>query len=133
MKRLIYALLGLNLLVLCEGCVVAAVGVAGAGAGTYAYLKGELQSTYSFPLGQCWSQTLLAIQDLKLTVDRKQMDALGGEIEARRADGTPVKVQLKPASEHSTLIGVRVGTLESVWSKKNAKRIHHAIQKRLGV
>ena len=133
MKRLVYALLGLSLLVLCGGCVVAAVGAAGAGAGTYAYIKGELRSTYSFPLEQSWSQTLQAMQDLKLTVDRKHMDALGGEIEARRADGTPVKVQLKPAGEHSTLIGVRVGSLESVWSKSKAERIHRAIQKRLGV
>lgn len=133
MKRLVYALFGLSLLVICSGCVVAAVGAAGAGAGTFAYIKGELQTTYSVPLTQSWPKTLQAMQDLKLTVDRKQMDALGGIIEGRRADGTPVKVRLKPSGEHSTLIGVRVGNIESMWDKEKARRIHQAIKDRLGV
>ena len=129
MKRVAHVLVGLSLLVICTGCVVAAVGAgAGAGVGTYAYIKGELQATYSTPIEQSWPKTLEAMQDLKLTIDRKQMDALGGMIEARRADGTPVKVQLKPAGAYSTTIGVRVGT---IGSKSKAEIIHRAIQRRI--
>ena len=135
MKRVAYVLLGLSLLVLCGGCTAAAVGAAGAagGAGTYAYIKGELQNTYGIPLEQTWTKTLLAMEDLRLTVDHKEVDVLGGAIDARRADGTPVKIRLKPKGEGSTVIGVRVGSIESIWSKDQAERIHHAIQERLGV
>lgn len=130
MKRFAYALFGLSLLVLCSGCVAAAVGAGvGAGVGTYAYIKGELKATYSTPLSQIWPKTLEAMQDLQLTVDLKQMDALGGKIDARRADGTKVKVRLKPVSEYSTSISVRVGTFGS---KEKSELIHRAIQKRLG-
>ncbi|MGQ4807373.1 hypothetical protein NKDENANG_00721 [Candidatus Entotheonellaceae bacterium PAL068K] len=128
MRRVNYILLGLSLLVLCGGCVAAAVGV-GAGAGTYSYIKGELQAIYSTQIERLWPLTLTAMQDLKLTVDSKQMDALGGTIEARRADGTPVKVHLKPTGKHSTRIGVRVGIIFG--SRKKSERIHNAIKKRL--
>jgi hypothetical protein len=131
MKRLTYALFGLGLLLVGSGCVATAVGVgAGAGVGTYMYIKGELRATYNVPLEQIWPKTLAAMRDLKLTIDRKQMDALGGTIDARRADGTPVKVKLKPEGDRSTTISVRVGTFGS---KEKSKRIHRAIQKQLGV
>ena len=130
MRRVNYILLGLSLLVLCGGCVAAAVGVgAGASVGTYSYIKGELQAIYSTPIKRLWPLALTAMQDLRLTVDSKHMDALGGTIEARRADGTPVKVHLKPTSEHSTRIGVRVGTIFG--SRVKSERIHNAIKKRL--
>ena len=129
MKRVAHALVGLSLLVICAGCVAVAVGAgAGAGVGTYAYIKGELRATYDTPIDQSWPKTLAAMQDLKLTIDRQQMDALGGIIEGRRADGTPVKVQLKPAGEHSTTISVRVGI---IGSKSKSEIIHRAIQRRV--
>ena len=131
MKRLAWVLFGWSLLVLCGGCIATAVGVgAGAGVGTYAFIKGELEATYSVPLEQIWPKTLTAIHNLRLTVDRTQVDALGGTIEARRANGTPVRVRLKPVGEHSTIIGVRVGT---IGSKEKSARIHRAIQKQLEV
>ena len=130
MRRMTCILLGLGLVVICGGCVAATVGSgAGAGVGTYSYVTGELQATYSTSIERLWPASLAAMQDLKLTVDRQQMDALGGIIEARRADGTPVKVHLKPAGELSTRVGVRVGT--SFGSQEKSERIHRAIAKRL--
>ncbi len=115
----------------CSGCVAAAlVTGAGAGAGTYSYIKGELQTTYSEPIQKIWPKTLAAIESLKLTVDTKQMDALGGTIEAHRVDGTAVKLRLTPAGDQSTTIAVRVGTFGN---KKQSERIHSAIRKQLGV
>lgn len=129
MKRVAHALVGLSLLVICSGCVAAAVGAgAGAGAGTYAYIKGELQATYGTPIEQIWPKTLEALHDLKLTIDRQHMDALGGIIEGRRADGTPFTVQLKPVGERSTTIGVRIGTFGS---KSKSELIHRAIHSRI--
>jgi hypothetical protein len=62
-------------------------------------------------------------------VDSKSMDALGGEIEARRNNGTPVRVQLKPAGNNSTTVDVRVGS--PFGSKEKAERIHSTIQQQL--
>ena len=129
MKRVVHTLVGLSLLVICTGCVVAAVGAgAGAGAGAYAYINGELQAAYGTPIEQIWPKTLEALHDLRLTVDRKQVDALGGVIEGRRADGTPFTLQLKPVGERSTSIGVRIGTFGS---KSKSELIHRAIQNRV--
>ena len=129
MKRCAWVLFCLSLAVLASGCVPTAVGVgAGAGVGTYAYVTGELRATYSVPLEELWPPTLKALQNLKLTIESKQMDALGGTILARRADGTRVKVRLKPVGKRSTLVGVRVGTFGS---RKKSQLIHTAIQEQL--
>ena len=125
MKRCLYALWGLAILALCSGC--AAVG---AGVGTYDYIQGELQVTYSVPIEKIWPKTLAAMAELKLTVDRQLLDHIGGEIDARRVDGTVVKVRLTPAGEHSTTVGVRVGAFGN---RDHAERIHDIIKKQLGV
>jgi hypothetical protein len=70
------------------------------------------------------------MQDLQLTIDSKQKDALGGKIEAHRADGTLVQVRLKPVGDHRTIIGVRVGTFGR---KEKSERVHRAIQEQLSI
>ena len=131
MKRSIYVLWGLSLLAICSGCVATGIGTGGgAGIGTYNYATGELRVLYSAPLEKMWPKVLAALQDLQLTIDSKNMDSLGGEIEGRRNDGTPVKVWLKPAGNHSTTIDVRVGPF-GLGSKEKSERIHYVIQQRL--
>jgi hypothetical protein len=70
------------------------------------------------------------MDSLKLDVETKNMDALGGLIKAKRADGTPVKISLKPLGGSSTDIGVRIGT---IGSKEKSERIHDAIRQQIGV
>jgi hypothetical protein len=117
---------------MCSGCVAAAVGLgATAGVGTYTYIKGELKATYSVPLAQAWDASVMAMHTMHIPIAKQAIDALGGEITARRADGTPVKVKLKPIGNFSTDIGVRVGGIASIWSQKDAQRVHDAIKHRL--
>jgi hypothetical protein len=67
-------------------------------------------------------------QKLQLTFRTKKIDALGGAIEARRADGTMVKIRLTPVGERDTAIGVRVGT----WgNREKSEIVHSAIRKEL--
>lgn len=130
MRQAMYAMICLSLLV--GGCVTANIGAGsgnGAGAGSYSYITGEMQATYSMPIEELWSHTVTAMEGLRLYIDSKYMDSLGARIDARRADGTPVKVQLKPAGERSTTVDVRVGTFGS---REKSERIHTAIQKQLG-
>ena len=130
MKQLLYAILGLSVLALCSGCVAATVSGAGAGVGVYSYIQGELQATYKVPIEKAWPKTLAAMDELKLTVDRQLIDHLGGEIDARRVDGTAVKVRLKAADDYHTTVGVRVGNFGN---RQHSERVHEIIQKQLGV
>ncbi len=129
MKRHAFSLLFLGLLVSCSGCVGAAVVAgAGAGVGTYSYMNRELTATYHEPLQEIWLKTLGAVKKLQLTFRTKKIDALGGAIEARRADGTMVKIRLTPVGERDTAIGVRVGT----WgNREKSEIVHSAIRKEL--
>lgn len=129
MNRFANSLALLGLITLCSGCVAAALVVgAGGGAGTYSYIKGELQATYNQPIQKVWPKTVAAVESLKLTVHSKKMDGLGGTIEAQRADGTAVKVQLSAAGDQSTIIGVRIGLFGN---KKQSEQVHGAIRKLL--
>jgi len=129
MKRYPYSLLFLGLLVSCSGCVAAAViAGAGAGVGTYSYMNRELTATYHEPLKEIWPKTLLAVKKLQLTFRKKEIDALGGTIEARRSDTTLIKIRLTPVGERDTAIGVRVGT----WgNREKSELVHNAIRKEL--
>ncbi len=132
MKRAMYAVGVLSIALVCSGCIAAAVGLgATAGVGTYTYVKGELKATYSVPLAQAWDASVTAMHTMQLPIDKQTIDALGGEITARRADGTPVKVKLKPLGDFSTDVGVRVGGIESMWSKKDAQQVHSTIKRSL--
>ena len=132
MRRAMYTVGVLSIALICGGCVAAAIGLgATAGVGTYTYVKGELKATYSVPLAQAWDASVIAMRTMQFPIDKQIIDALGGEIAARRADGTPVKVKLKPLGDFSTDIGVRVGGIESMWSKKDAQRVHNAIKRSL--
>ncbi len=121
--------IGTILVIACGGCAALVVG-AGAGAGGYSYIKGELKHTYSMPVKTLWPHTLATVNSLDLTVKEKYVDALGGKIEARRNDGTPVKVRLKPAGDGSTTVGVRVGTFGS---RSRSEQVHSAIRTHSGV
>lgn len=120
--------LGLVLAVL-PGCAVALVGAgAGAGIGTYSYVKGELEREYNASLDQTWAATLQTLKALEVRVADTKKDQLGGEIEARRADGTKVKVALEPKASDRTLVRIRVGTFGD---RDASDRIGKEIEKRL--
>ena len=126
MKRCLYALWGLAILAFCSGCASSG----GPGLEPMTIFKGSYKSPTSVPIEKIWPKTLAAMAELKLTVDRQLLDHIGGEIDARRVDGTVVKVRLTPAGEHSTTVGVRVGAFGN---RDHAERIHDIIKKQLGV
>ncbi len=131
MRRYLAALVGLSLLVSLGGCVTTAVGGGpNVAVGTYSYFTRTLDVIYGIPLADIWPITLAAVESLQLRIDRQNVDGLGGSIEARRADGTPVQVQLKPVGERSTRINVRVGVLGD---RAQSERIHRTIRNQLNI
>ena len=131
MRRYLCALLGMSLLASVSGCVTTAVGGGpNVTAGTYSYLTRELEVIYGIPLADVWPRALAAVESLQLHIDRQLIDGLGGEIQARRADGTSVRVHLKPTGDHSTSVSVRVGGLGD---REMSERVQRTIRQQVGI
>lgn len=130
MRRPTSLILLLSLVMVCGSCVKVDVGSgAGAGVGVYSYLNGELKAVYAMPIQTIWPHVLTAMDRHQLTIDHRSVDGLGGLINLRRVDGTPITVRLAPTPEDGTLIRVRVGPLGN---KEESLRIHQIIQRELG-
>jgi hypothetical protein len=121
------ALVFLCSILMLQGCV-AVIG-AGAGAGTVAYVRGELQTTYAASFNRTWEASLAALKDLGITVYNTEKDATEGNIEATKADGTKVKINLKPTGVDITSVKIRVGMFGD---EEVSRTISNQISKRLG-
>lgn len=131
MRRYLSALVGFSLLASLSGCFTTTVGGGpSVTAGTYSYFTRELEVLYGIPLADVWPKALAAVESLQLYIDRQHVDGLGGDIQARRADGTTVWVHLKPRGDHSTSISVRVGDLGD---REQSERIQRTIRQQLGI
>jgi hypothetical protein len=131
MRRYLYALLGMSLLASVNGCVTTAVGGGTtATTGTYSYFTRELAVIYGLPLADVWPRALAAVESLQLHIDRQMIDGLGGDIESRRADGTKVRVCLKPSGDHSTSVSVRVG---GMGDREQSERVQRTIRQQVGI
>ncbi len=109
---------GLFVLVLGSGCVAALVGGAAAGAGTVAYVRGELTATESVSLDKAWSAAQEAMKDLQLTMFSQRKDGLSATLEATKADGKKIHIKLTKAAETETKIQIRVGVFgDQTWSR----------------
>ena len=114
-----------------QGCVMLAVGAgAAAGAGTVAYIKGELQTNYAASLDRTWQASLDALRDLDYRIITSGRDGTAGEIEARQIGGDKVKVGLSVSGPETTLVKIRVGVFgdEAV-----SRTIERKIASRLGL
>ena len=119
----------LNLMV--QGCMLLAAGAgAGAGVATVSYIKGELQTTYPTSLDKTWDATLGALKDLDVKVVYTERDRINGNIEAKRSDGTKIKINLFQEGTGTTLLKIRVGVFgDDAYSRA----INSRISSRLGI
>lgn len=91
-----------------SGCVAFLIG-GGAGAGTAAYLKGELESIVEASLEKAFQATQKALEDLEFPVTSKQINTFSGELTARGGNDKKIEINLKRMSEKMTEIKIRVG------------------------
>lgn len=103
---------------LSSGCVVVAAGAAGAG--TVAYVRGELQATLDKPLADVNRASLRAIEQLKFAKVSEKEDALTAQIVARTADDTKIEIKIESVSSALVKVRIRVGLVGD-------DRISHAI------
>ncbi len=112
----------------CAAAVLAGA-AGGAGVGTAVYIEGEDSRVHKANLDQTWTATLDALKQMNIRVEKSDKDALGGTVEAKRADGTDVKIKEEPAQGNTTQVKIRVG----VFGDQNASEaIQNAIAGILG-
>ena len=125
------ALLGCLLIGL-SGCsrqlLILGGAAAAAGAGTYAYIKGDLKRNYEAPIDKAREATVKAVEELKLTIESKQHDAFSGIIKGKMADGKSFAINLKRLGETSTEIGIRIDTFGD---RQKSEAIHDKILSKL--
>ncbi len=91
------------------GCVAALLVGGGAGAGTVAYLRGELKSTEEASIYRVLQATQQAMKDLKFTVTNEEKGISSAKLTAYGTDDTKVEVNLENVSEKLTNVRIRVG------------------------
>jgi uncharacterized protein YceK len=99
-----------------------------AGAGTYNRASGWLTWTYPAPLERTYQAAVAALEGLDLRMQTKMLDGLEGRLKALRADRTAVKVYLKPVTDRTTEVRVKVGTFGD---QDQSEHIHKDIRTRL--
>ncbi len=128
-KHLMIAVL-LSASLLSTGCPALIAG-AGAGAGVYTYVEGDLTRTYQAPFDKALDASMETLRALRMTVIEKPTgDAIKSVIKAERSDGTPVTITLNMVSLNITEIGVRSGVV-GFWDQKVSKLVHANIAQRL--
>lgn len=110
---------------LAGGCAVALVG---AGAGTVAYLRGDLEATMAEDVGTVYQASLTALKQLEITPTKKEKDALSATIVARGADDKKIKIILKRTEENLTKLSIRIGY---VGSETKSRVIYEQIKQNL--
>lgn len=124
-RETILTILCLMMTVVLQGCLVAAVG---AGAGTVAYMRGDLEAVEAKDIDEVYAATKKAVEQLDLKVSSDTKDALSAEIVARDAQDKKITIKLKSTTEDTTEISIRVGTFGS---ETKSRLIHDQIKKNL--
>jgi endo-beta-N-acetylglucosaminidase D len=124
-REIFLTVLSLMMTVVLQGCLVAAVG---AGAGTVAYMRGDLEAVEAKDIDAVYAATKKAAEQLELKVSSDTKDALSAEIVARDAQDKKITIKLKSTTEDTTQISIRVGTFGS---ETTSRLIHDQIKKNL--
>jgi len=124
-KRCLFGILSTSLIFLTFGCAVLAVGgaAAGAGAGTYLYVNGELKTDYPYSFDKVWSACERAVADMRGTAVEPKKEIGHGTISTKIKD-EPVKVTIMYKDKNLTTVGIRVGIMGN---QASAKVIHDRV------
>ena len=125
MARTAAAITLLAALLFTAGCAAIVVG-AGAGAGVYTWVKGELIRSYANDFTHTENATIQSLDYLKITIDEKTQTGSETTIKARQSDGSPVKVSIRTVRYDMTEVAIRSGYV-GYWDRKNAELIHATI------
>ena len=97
-----------------------------------AELQGKSVKTYQSKYNAAVQASEGALKELKMLILRSVSDDLKTDILARRADGTPVTVEVKRVDRHFTRVTIVTGTgVASPLNTQASHQIHEFIRKQL--
>ena len=114
---------------LSAGCIALVVG-AGAGAGTYAYVDGELSRTYQANYQSTYKVCKGILEDLKQPILEEKTDGIQTTIQSKRADETPMVVKVRIIDPEWTEVSVRTGYI-GVWKKEISEQFQEFVAERI--
>jgi len=130
MKRDLAIIIILPYLLITCGCAVAVLGI-GAAAGTgAAYLSGKDTRIYDSEYHQTVQACMETLKSLKIPVSQTSADELKMTIQARRADETPVYIEVVRRGSGRSEVGIRTGVV-GISELEASKQIHDALKERL--
>jgi hypothetical protein len=100
----------LRALAITSGCFLVAVGAAGAaGAGTVAYVRGELNATLGNQYNPVVDASSRAVSQLQFAMVSETRDAFNAEIIARTAQDKKIDITVTKQGDDLTNIRIRIG------------------------
>jgi len=112
-----------------SGCIALVVG-AGAGAGTYAYVDGELSRTYRADYQTTYKVCKGILEDMKQPILEENTDGTQTTIKSQRADETPMVVKVRIIDPEWTEVSVRTGYI-GVWKKEISEQFQEFVAERI--
>jgi len=130
MKRDLTIIIVLAYMLIPCGCAVAVLGI-GAAAGTgAAYVTGKDTRIYDSEYHQTIQACMGTLNSLKIPVSQTNADELKTAIQARRADETPVYVEVIRKGPGRSAVGIRTGVI-GILDIEASNQIHDALKDRL--
>lgn len=108
LKNLVYAFVGLVLVLNVSGCWLLVAGAAG-GAGTALWLSGKLSDQVSASREVTVEAAEKALTSLNMSVTKKTAAAEVTQIISKYTDGKQVWIDIRPLTSKTTKIEIRVG------------------------
>ena len=130
MKRDLAIIIILPYLLITCGCAVVVLGISAA-AGTGAYLSGKDTRIYDSEYHQTAQACMETLNSLKIPVSQTTADGLKTTIQARRADETPVYIEVVRAEPKRSEVGIRTGVV-GISELQASSHIHDALKELLG-
>jgi outer membrane protein OmpA-like peptidoglycan-associated protein len=130
MKRDLSIIFILAYMLITCGCAVALLGI-GAAAGTgAAYVAGKDTRIYNVGYHQTVQACMRALNSLKIPVSQITADELKTTIQAKRADETPVYIEVVRKGPGSSAVGIRTGVV-GISDIEASNQIHDSLKERL--
>jgi len=107
-ERVALVLLLVGMAVGLGGCFLALAGAGGAG--TYAFVKGDLETMEKESVADLYNAALAALEELQIPVISKSQDALVAQIEGRNAEDKKVTIKIEVAENELSKMSIRIGT-----------------------
>ncbi|MHC4128335.1 MAG: DUF3568 family protein [Planctomycetota bacterium] len=109
-KQLVAVLVLICSAVTLTGCTALLVGgAAAAGAGSVAYVRGDLETTEEVSLETAWQAAHVAATNLELTELSGDRNGLSARVVARTTQDEKVTIMLEPRGQTTTRVSIRVG------------------------